>query len=59
VQASSGSLASTRRRADLDGLVGVDLLKRFNLVIDFGGRRVWMTPNANRDAPFRWSRASR
>jgi predicted aspartyl protease len=57
VQASAGSLASLRRwGADLDGLVGVDLLKRFNLVIDFGGRRVWMTPNANRDAPFRWDR---
>jgi hypothetical protein len=29
----------------MDGVVGVDLLKRFNLVIDFGGNRIWMTPN--------------
>lgn len=57
VQASSGSFASFRRwGSDLDGLVGVDLLKRFNLVIDFGGHRIWMTPNANRDAPLRWGR---
>ena len=60
VQASSASLASFRRwGTDIDGLAGVDLLKRFNLVIDFGGRRVWMTPNANRDTPFRWSSAAR
>lgn len=52
VRASSGSLALWRG-ADMDGLVGVELLKRFNWVIDFGGQRIWMTPNANRDLPFR------
>jgi hypothetical protein len=39
-----------------DGIVGVDLLKRFNLVIDFGRNRMWLTPNSNRDAPFRRNR---
>jgi gag-polyprotein putative aspartyl protease len=59
VQASSGPLASLRAADDMDGVVGVDLLKRFNLVIDFGRQRIWMTPNANRDAPFRWNRIGR
>jgi hypothetical protein len=48
VRASSGSLGELRvRNAGMDGVVGVDLLKRFNLVIDFGGNRIWMTPNGS------------
>ena len=49
VRASSGSFARLGAD-DIDGVVGVDLLKRFNLVIDFGRNRVWMTPRANHDA---------
>jgi hypothetical protein len=59
VQASSGSFEALRGADDMDGVVGIDLLKRFNLVIDFGRHRVWMTPNANRDAPFRWNHVGR
>lgn len=45
VPASSGSFANLEMGStDIDGIVGVDLMKRFNLVIDFGYRRVWMTP---------------
>ena len=39
-----------------DGVVGVDLLKRFNLVIDFRRSRLWMAPNAHSEAPFRRNR---
>src|SRR5690606_36447543 len=39
-----------------DGVIGVDLLKRFNLVIDFRRSRLWMTPNAASKAPFRRNR---
>src|SRR5262249_48501857 len=53
VQASSSSLGMIGRFDDMDGVAGVELMKRFNWVIDFGGDRVWMTPNANRGAPFR------
>jgi predicted aspartyl protease len=53
VRASSSPLSQVRRGGDVDGVVGVELLKRFNWVIDFGGGRIWMTPNANRDAPMR------
>jgi hypothetical protein len=49
VSASSGSFGRLRAADDMDGVVGVDLLKRFNLVIDFGRHRVWMTPNADRN----------
>jgi hypothetical protein len=47
VRASSASLGLLRRFGDIDGVIGVDLLKRFNLVIDFGRHRLWMTPHAN------------
>ena len=46
VRASSSSLGRLRVVGDIDGVVGVDLLKRFNLVIDFGSHRIWMTPHA-------------
>jgi hypothetical protein len=46
VRATSGSLAPMRAADDMDGVMGVDLLRRFNLVIDFGYNRVWMTPIA-------------
>ncbi len=39
-----------------DGVIGIDLLKRFNLVIDFRRSRIWMAPNANSEAPFRRNR---
>lgn len=47
VRASSSSLDHFNRgKTDIDGVVGVSLLKRFNLVIDFGRYRVWMTPHS-------------
>lgn len=46
IRASSGSLTPMHAADDMDGVMGVDLLKRFNLVIDFGYNRVWMTPIA-------------
>ena len=47
VPASSSSFANLEMGGtDIDGIVGVDLMKRFNFVIDFGYRRVWMTPIA-------------
>jgi hypothetical protein len=47
VRASSGSFKQLEMGStEMDGVVGVDLLKRFNLVIDFGGHRIWMTPHA-------------
>lgn len=45
------NVGSTR----IDGLVGVDLLKRFNWVMDFGNLRVWVTPHA----PVRQDHASK
>ena len=46
VRASSASFGRLIFGGDMDGVVGVDLLKRFNLVIDFGRHRIWMTPHA-------------
>jgi predicted aspartyl protease len=46
VRASSASLGLLSRMGDIDGVIGVDLLKRFNLVIDFGRHHLWMTPHA-------------
>lgn len=46
VRASSGSLGPMHAADDMDGVVGIDLLKRFNLVIDFGYERIWLTPIA-------------
>jgi hypothetical protein len=46
VRASSASFGRLRVVGDIDGVVGVDLLKGFNLVIDFGRHRIWMTPHA-------------
>ena len=43
VKASSGSLAALRASDHMDGVMGVGLLKHFNVVIDFGHNRVWMT----------------
>jgi hypothetical protein len=46
IRASSASLERLEMGStDIDGVVGVDLLKYFNLVIDFSGHRVWMTPH--------------
>jgi hypothetical protein len=39
-----------------DSVMGVDVLRRFNLVIDYGLGRIWLTPNGNFDAPFRKNR---
>lgn len=36
--------------------IGMDIVKRFNLVLDFPRNRIWMTPNGNRSAPFRRNR---
>lgn len=45
VRATSGSLAGLEHGStDIDGVVGVALLKRFHVVIDFARDRVWMTP---------------
>lgn len=34
-----------RSRKPIDGVVGVGLLKQFNLTIDYGSNQVWLTPN--------------
>jgi predicted aspartyl protease len=48
VRASSGSFRQFERGGNkMDGVVGIDLLKRFNLVMDFAGQRIWMTPNGS------------
>lgn len=49
VSASSASLGKLRAFGGMDGLVGVDLLRRFNLVVDFGRHRIWMTPISGPD----------
>lgn len=43
VKASSGSLAALRIADAMDGVIGVDLLRQFNVVMDFGRNRVWLT----------------
>jgi hypothetical protein len=43
VRASVGSLAALRGSDHMDGVVGVGLLKQFNLVLDFGRNEVWLT----------------
>lgn len=45
VRASAGSLVGLRAADDMDGVVGVGLLKNFDIVMDFGHGRVWMTPH--------------
>lgn len=45
VEASAGSLAALRAADNMDGVVGVALLKNFDVVIDFGHGRVWLTPH--------------
>jgi len=45
VPASVAPLGPLSRGSDrMDGVVGVALLQRFNLVIDYGRNQVWMTP---------------
>ena len=34
--------------------IGVNLLSRFDLIFDIKGKRIWMTPNATAQAPFRY-----
>jgi hypothetical protein len=46
VEASSGSLAALRASDDMDGVMGVGLLKHFHVVMDFGHNRVWLTRHA-------------
>lgn len=40
--------------APSDAGVGVNLLSRFDLVFDIKGKRIWMTPNATAQEPFRY-----
>jgi predicted aspartyl protease len=40
----------------VQGVIGVDMLRRFNAVLDYGRDRVWLTPNGARGAPFRRNR---
>jgi hypothetical protein len=37
--------------------IGIDVMKRFNLVLDFTRDRIWMTPNAKVREPFRKDRS--
>ena len=39
-------------RDDIAGLIGTELLERFDLVIDFGAPAVWLRPVPGADAPF-------
>lgn len=43
VRASMGEMPMIGRPG-LQGVVGVDLIKRFHIVFDFGNDRVWLTP---------------
>lgn len=54
VRATSGPLAGIEHGStDIDGVVGVALLKRFQVVIDYARNRVWMTPNDSATEPTR------
>jgi hypothetical protein len=48
------NIRSDRERGRL--MLGMDILKRFNLVMDFSRDRMWMTPNSLFDAPYRKDR---
>jgi hypothetical protein len=37
--------------------IGIDVMKRFNLVLDLGRDRIWMTPNSKVGEPFRKDRS--
>ncbi|HVY87934.1 MAG TPA: PDZ domain-containing protein, partial [Hyphomonadaceae bacterium] len=39
--------------APADVSLGVNLLDRFDVIFDVGGKRLWLKPRANYDAPFR------
>lgn len=39
-------------RDDIAGLIGTELLERFDLVIDFGAPAIWLRPAPGADAPF-------
>lgn len=47
---------SPDRRDEAIG-IGIDVMKRFNLVLDFTHDRMWMTPNAKVGEPFRKDRS--
>lgn len=47
---SAGALADKR----YDGLIGNELLERFNVVFDFAECRMWVRPNRNFDSPSRY-----
>lgn len=51
VKASSGSLAALRVSDDMDGVMGVGLLKHFNVVLDFGRNAVWLERFGEAAAP--------
>ena len=51
VKASSGSLAALRGSDHMDGVMGVGLLKHFNVVLDFGRNEVWMRRHGATAAP--------
>ena len=47
VEATILSLGQVGRSSNpIDGVVGVNLLRQFNLIIDYGGNQVWLTPNS-------------
>ena len=50
VRASSGPFVMTRWSNNVDGVLGVGLLKHFKAVIDFGYNRLWLTPNTETDS---------
>jgi hypothetical protein len=35
-----------------DGIIGNDLMRRFNVIFDYGNKRLYLKPNRHFDTPF-------
>jgi C-terminal processing protease CtpA/Prc len=40
-----------------DGIIGLPILRRYRVTLDFGGKRMWLAPSANPGAPFERDRS--
>ena len=40
------------RHLGYDGNLGLPVLQRFQMTLDFGGRKMWLAPGPNLAAPF-------
>lgn len=53
----SQETAGATAESDISGLVGVGVLKRFNIVLDYGSKSLYLEPNANYKLPSVFNRA--